>query len=72
MIVATTFNPVRHRVPTAADTLGFASKTFTYNIKQFRGMNGEILEAAFDSSITDPMAALVKGYRYHRNPRNRR
>ena len=50
--------------------LSIPVQTWTYIIKRFVGENGKVYEAAFDDSIKDPMEALIKGYRGHRNPRN--
>ncbi len=49
------------------DCVGYDVSTYTK--KQFIGPNGQVYEAFFHSSITDPMEALLKGYHYHRNPR---
>jgi hypothetical protein len=38
----------------------------TYQLKQFTGADYPV---AFHSSVKYPMEALIKGYRYHRNPR---
>lgn len=47
--------------------------THTYTLKRiYIGDQGEFLEVAVHSSVKDPMRSLIKGYRYHRNPRPRR
>jgi hypothetical protein len=43
----------------------------TYTIKRFNDAGHEF-QVAFHSSVKNPMAALIKGYRYHRKPRRRR
>jgi hypothetical protein len=51
-------------------SLGFT--THTYNLKRVAVGDNEFVEVAVHSSITNPMKQLLKGYRYHRNPRPRR
>lgn len=46
-------------------------QTFTYTIHRLHGANNEVHQVAADSSVPDVMAALVKGYRYHRPKRTR-
>ena len=41
----------------------------TYRLQRFTIGNGEYLEAAFHTSVNNPMAALIKGYRYYRRKR---
>lgn len=48
------------------DSIGVTVHTYTR--KQFR-QAGKTFEVMFHSTIIDPMEALIKGYRYHRNPR---
>ena len=44
--------------------------THDYRIQKFCNADGTTCEVATHSSIKDPMAALIKGYHYHRKPRH--
>lgn len=44
------------------DKLFLGARIYTYEVKNFNGH-----EVAFHSDIKDPMEALIKGYKYHRN-----
>lgn len=46
--------------------------TYTYKIVQRTLPDGTILRVAVDSSVKDLQTQLIKGYRYHRNPRQKR
>jgi hypothetical protein len=56
---------------TADPSPEIAVHTEVYTRQQFRDSSGKEHEAMFHSSIKNPMEALLKGYRYHRNPRPR-
>lgn len=43
--------------------------TDLYYIGKFTNADGTTYEVATHSSVTDPMAALIKGYHYHRKPK---
>ena len=49
----------------AADCVG--TQVHTYTRKKFRDETGKEYEVYFHDSIQNPMEALIKGYRYHRN-----
>jgi hypothetical protein len=57
--------------PPFDDSLGI--EVHTYQIKRFSDgePDGTVFEVAFHSTVKNPMAALIKGYRYHRKKRCR-
>lgn len=65
-----TYLPDPGHFPVSVQDLGV--KTETYYRKKFRDENGVDYEAFFHSSVKNPMEALLQGYRYHRNKRDRR
>lgn len=48
----------------------FGITQHTYSLKKFITQAGEELVVAAHSTIPNMMEQLVKGYRYHRNPRH--